>query len=75
MQTMQYTKHRRTRRTPPPRPAARHTRSLPIAAMHCRVCSRAALAQYASGTRPISRARRTASARLRAPNLANSLRM
>ena len=48
---------------------------LPIAAMHCRVCSRITLAQYASGTRLISRARRTASARLRAPNLANSLRM
>ena len=52
-----------------------HTRSLPIAAMHCRVCFGAAPAQYASGTRPISRARRTASARLRAPSLANSLRM
>ena len=49
------------------RPTVRHTQSLPIAAMHCRVCFGAALAQYASGTRPISRTRRSASARLRAP--------
>ncbi len=49
------------------RPTVRHTQSLPIAAMHCRVCFGAALAQYASGTRPISRTRRTAAARLRAP--------
>ena len=68
-------KHGQTRYAATPRAAARRTARLPIPMMHRRKSSKAAIAQKSPGTSPISLARRTASARLRAPSLANSLRM